>query len=152
MKEQSPTAMASTKDSVYVPIEELKSKEKDNEYLKMELGKDEALELEMSEQEASFHDHELKDELNWVKPFDLESDLLSADKERIKELHEEIKKIEESEQMIYVMHSWLNPKSSRNDKKLKKQKSKHMAARFLNLLYINNKVIIFIKQYCENIW
>ncbi|KAK8653403.1 hypothetical protein V6N13_127405 [Hibiscus sabdariffa] len=66
----------------------------------MELGKDEALELEMSEQETSFHDHDLKDELNWVKPFDLESDLLSADKERIKE-----QKIEESEQTIYVMHS-----------------------------------------------
>ncbi|KAK8569320.1 hypothetical protein V6N13_107159 [Hibiscus sabdariffa] len=59
MNEQSSTAMASTEDLESTPIEELKIKEKDNESLKMEFRKDEALELEMSEKMRFQQDSEV---------------------------------------------------------------------------------------------
>ncbi|GMI94154.1 hypothetical protein HRI_003084700 [Hibiscus trionum] len=87
MKEQSPAAMASTKDSSAVPIEELKNKAKDIESLKIE-------------QEASFH--KLRDELNRAKPLESEEiGLLFGDKERIKELEEQIEERKESEKTIH---------------------------------------------------
>ncbi|KAL4386349.1 hypothetical protein GQ457_09G011510 [Hibiscus cannabinus] len=125
MKEQSPAAMVSTEDSVSVPIEESKSEEKDNECLTMEMGKAEELELELSEQEAS-------DELNWVKPFDFRSELLSGDKERIKELHEGIKEIEESEQTIY--DAFMAQSKEFEEAKIQLEESKNQIKSLLGIL------------------
>ncbi|GMJ08668.1 hypothetical protein HRI_004536000 [Hibiscus trionum] len=91
MKEQSPAAMASTKDSFAVPIEET---------LRIELGKAEKLEAKLSEQEASFH--KLKAELNMANSFESETvGLMSEDKERIKELYEQIEERKESEMKLH---------------------------------------------------